>query len=415
MRLRYWITLVAALLLFACQNDKPRVKTAGRTKDTELARAKADQAQSQAVNSEQLNLVAGFWGPMPTGVAVSKSGRIFVNFPRWGDPVEYTVAELKNGQAVPYPNLEINKIDDSDPGKCLVSVQSVVVDEKDRLWILDTGSINFQPHKPDGPKLICVDLKQDKIVKTIDFKKSDAVLPTTYLNDIRFDLNRETGGLGFITDSSDSGPNGIIVVDLDTGQTWRRLNDHPSTKAEQNFAPIVEGEPLMARAPGQPEAYLKIGSDGIAISGDKKTLFYCPLAGRHLYSVSVDALADRDKNDADVAATVKDLGDRGYASDGLGIDPNGRLLLSDYEHNAIHVRDAGGENDQVLVRDPRIIWPDSLAVGSDGFLYFTANQLNRQPRFHNGKDLRQQPYSLFRIPLQAGSRTETASQSAQAP
>src|SRR5438046_810763 len=185
MRWRYWITLIGCLLLFACQNDKPRVKTAAKAKDTELAHAKAEQAQAEAVNSDQLRLVAGFWGPMPTGVAVSRSGRIFVNFPRWGDPVKYTVAEVKNGQAVPYPNLEINKIDDANPDKCLVSVQSVVVDEKDRLWILDTGSINFQPHKPGGPKLICVDLKQDKIVKTIDFRKGDAVLQSTYLSDIR--------------------------------------------------------------------------------------------------------------------------------------------------------------------------------------------------------------------------------------
>ena len=36
--------------------------------------------------------VATFNGPMPTGVAVSKTNRVFVNFPRWGDPVEFTVA-----------------------------------------------------------------------------------------------------------------------------------------------------------------------------------------------------------------------------------------------------------------------------------------------------------------------------------
>jgi hypothetical protein len=29
-------------------------------------------------------------GPMPSGVAVSETERIFVNFPRWFDPVEFT-------------------------------------------------------------------------------------------------------------------------------------------------------------------------------------------------------------------------------------------------------------------------------------------------------------------------------------
>jgi hypothetical protein len=69
-----------------------------------------------------------------------------------------------------------------------------------------------------------------------------------------------------------------------------------------------------------------------------------------------------------------------------------------------------GQNDRVLVSDPRMIWPDTLsATGTDGYLYFTANQLNRQKQFHNGKDLRQQPYAIFRFPIQGGGKTATAS------
>jgi hypothetical protein len=43
-------------------------------------------------------------------------------------------------------------------------------------------------------------------------------------------------------------------------------------------------------------------------------------------------------------------------------------------------------------------WPDSLALGADGKMYVTANQLDRQARFHSGQDLRQKPYSLFSFP-----------------
>src|SRR5262245_35161607 len=46
----------------------------------------------------RLEVVATFDGPIPTGVTVSRKGRIFVNFPRWGDKVEFTVAELKGGK-----------------------------------------------------------------------------------------------------------------------------------------------------------------------------------------------------------------------------------------------------------------------------------------------------------------------------
>ncbi len=51
----------------------------------------------------KIELVHTFYGPMPTGVTVSQRGRIFVNYPRWGDPITFTVAEIKNGRAVAYP------------------------------------------------------------------------------------------------------------------------------------------------------------------------------------------------------------------------------------------------------------------------------------------------------------------------
>jgi hypothetical protein len=50
----------------------------------------------------KIELVATFDGPMLTGVTVSPKGRIFVNFPRWGDSVEFTVAEVKDLREKPY-------------------------------------------------------------------------------------------------------------------------------------------------------------------------------------------------------------------------------------------------------------------------------------------------------------------------
>ena len=347
-----------------------------------------------------IELVATFDGPMPTGVTVSHEGRIFVNFPRWGDKVDFTVAEVKDGKTTAYPDADFNRPDEDHPDKGLVSVQSVVVDPKDRLWILDTGSINFGPTSPGGPKLVGVDLHENKVFRTIAFPR-DVALPTTYLNDVRFDLRRGKEGLAFITDSSDKGPNGLIVVDLATGKSWRRLNDHPSTKAEPNFLPVVEGRPLLNRPPHGEPAHLRIGSDGIAISHDGQRLFYCPLCGRRLYSASVDALGDTNQADDQVAKTVEDLGDKGCGSDGLESDDKGRVYVSDYEHNAILRRLPDGRY-EALVHDPRILWPDTLSVAKDGYLYFTANQLHRQGRFHGGKDLREKPYALFRTRIDAG-------------
>ena len=42
-----------------------------------------------------------------------------------------------------------------------------------------------------------------------------------------------------------------------------------------------------------------------------------------------------------------------------------------------------------------------MSLASDGYLYFTSNQLHRQPTMHNGQDERQRPYQLFRIKVDA--------------
>ncbi len=353
--------------------------------------------QEKTVGS--IESVASFYGAMPTGVTVSQGGRIFVNFPRWGDKVDYTVAEVRNGKTVAYPNAQINRPNTSNQSESFISVQSVVVDPQDRLWILDTGSIEFGPTSYGGPKLIGVDLKTNRIFKKILFPQ-EVALTTTYLNDIRFDLRRDEAGIAFITDSSSNGANGIIVVDLDSGRSWRKLNDHPSTKAEPNFLPLVEGQPVMNRPPEGPPTPLKLGSDGIAISADGERLFYCPLASRRLYSVSVDALANEELSDEQVAETVVDEGDKGGGSDGLESDAENRVYLTNYEHNVILRRSPDGMY-ETIVHDPRVLWPDTMSVAGDGYLYFTANQLHRQPRYQQGKDLREKPYSLFRTRIDA--------------
>ncbi|MCA1851716.1 MAG: major royal jelly family protein [Beggiatoa sp.] len=119
-----------------------------------------------------LEQVIPFTGPMLTGVTVADDGRIFINHPRWSDPVEFTVAKIKSGQPVAYPNAQINKLDTARAGETFVSVQSVVVDPRNRLWVLDTGSVKFEPVVPNGPKLVGIDLAMNGIIKTPSSGKS---------------------------------------------------------------------------------------------------------------------------------------------------------------------------------------------------------------------------------------------------
>ncbi len=343
-----------------------------------------------------LELIATFPEAMPTGVAVSLENRVFVCFPRSMDDLpEFSLVEVRrNDRQSAFPSEEISRLDVSRPTQTFVSIQSVVLDALNRLWVLDVGRVGTNPVIPGGAKLVGINLSTNQVFKTIVFP-SNVALPTSTVNDVRFDLGRGAGGTAYITDSSDTGPNAIIVVDLATGNSFRRLNDHPTTKAEPGFLPFVEGRELRQRLPGQQPQFIKTGADGIAISADGSRLFYCPLASRRLYSVSTDALLNQSLTDAQVAETIQDLGQK-PAADGLESDTAGRVYSTAYEHNSVVRRRTDGTYETLLF-DSRVLWADTLSLSENGYLYLINNQLHRQPQFNSGVDLRERPYSLVRV------------------
>jgi sugar lactone lactonase YvrE len=347
----------------------------------------------------QLEQVFAFHDAMPTGVTVTETGRIFVNFPHWGDDVPFTVGEIRDGKVVAYPDAAINKEDPKDPAKGLISVQSVVADGQGRVWLLDTAAPNFAAPKAGGAKLMAVDLASNKVVKTLVFP-ANVILPSTYVNDMRFDFRSGKEGTVYVTDSSVSGPGAIIVMDIASGKATRRLSGAKSTSVDPDFKPVVEGQAaLVSKGPDGKPKTMGVASDGIALSADGKTLYFSALSSRHLFAVPTEMLRDASVSEAQLNAAVKDLGEKG-ASDGLESDANGAVYAGDYEHNGIRKRLADG-NWQTIVHDPRVLWPDTLSVGPDGYLYFIANQLQRQAGFHDGKDLREKPYSLLRVKIDA--------------
>jgi sugar lactone lactonase YvrE len=344
-----------------------------------------------------MEVFARLHGYMPTGIAVSQEGRVFLCFPRWDDAMVYTVGELTPGGKVePYPGLGLNQPDDVDPGASLFSVQSVVVDAMNRLWLLDTGSIRWRPATAGAAKLVCIDVFRNEVVKTI-VMPSDAVPPGAYLNDVRFDLTEGDEGVAYITES---GLGAILVVDIASGRVRRRLAAHESTQPEE-LQIVVEAEVLGRRTtPSAPREPLRVAADGIALSPDGGTLYYCPLSSRRLYAVPTAALRNERTTEPELAEQVRDLGPK-PAVDGMITDDRGRLYLSAFEHNAVIRRLPDGVF-ETLAWDPRLLWPDTFAIGPDGWLYVAANQLHRQPGFHGGRDRRQRPFLILRTQIGAG-------------
>lgn len=344
----------------------------------------------------KFELVYSFYGAMPTGVSVSETGRIFICFPKWGDDVKFTVAEIVEGRVQPYPNLETNLTDPLNINMTFISVQSVIADGRGTLWVLDTAAPNFSEPIKGGAKLVAVDLKTNSIRNVYTFAE-DVVLPTTYLNDVRFDFRVGKAGYAYITDSSSNGPGAIIVVNLENGNAYRRLNGADSTSPDPYFLPKVEGKILMNRNTDGSTSPFRLASDGIAISPDGKVLFYCPLTSRHLYSISTEALRDATIPDFNLSYLVQYWGEKG-ASDGMITDAKGNVYAGDYENDSIRKILPNGIM-ETIAHDPRILWPDTFSIGPDQYLYVIVNQLHRQARFHYGRDLRQKPYSLLRIKI----------------
>ncbi|GAA2246486.1 major royal jelly family protein [Herbiconiux moechotypicola] len=336
--------------------------------------------------ADDYDVVAEIADNMPTGLTVADDGRLFVSFPRWGDDVPFTVAEIVDGRPIAYPDLESNTWTEGDGSGRLVSVQSVIVDPNGHLWLLDTGAPSFEPFVSHGPKLVEIDLSTNRVVRVIE-PSQDAMTATTYLNDVRFDFSRGDAGVAYITDSQAVGA--LIVVDLATGESWSRLRGHTSTKAVDQFRAVVQG---VVR-----EGY-RVGADGIALSADGSRLWYSPLSSRRLYSVSTAALLDRELSEDLVAATVTDHGDKS-ASDGMESDTDGNLYVTSYEHSAVLKLDARGVWSTVM-HGPELLWPDTLALAADGNLYLSVNQLPRSPLF-NGVDDRVGPYLIVRAQVHA--------------
>jgi sugar lactone lactonase YvrE len=313
-----------------------------------------------------------------TGVAVSAEGDIFVNFPRWSDAIPCSVAKLENGTPRAYPDAALNEWTvEKDPASVFVCVQSVVIDSKNRLWVLDPANPKFQGVVEGGAKLVAVDLAGGNVVRTLSFD-SEIARPDSYLNDVRIDTLH---GFAYITDS---GNGALIACNLETGACRRVLDDHYSTHAE-DVTLTPGGEPWLRN--GEPP---RVHADGIAFDPESDTVYYQALTGRTLYRIPGAALRDFSLSDTELRKKIGVVGRTG-ASDGLLFGPGGKIYITAIERNAIMRATPEGRVEPV-VHNRLIAWPDSMCQGPKGRLYFTTS------RIHEGNAPKSR-YGIYRVDI----------------
>jgi len=321
-----------------------------------------------------------------TGVAISKEGRLFTNYPLWSDTYKYAVVEIQTGNQVqPYPNTTMNSWTPGDSGlNKWVCVQAVYVDPGNTLWVVDPASPKQNGVYMSSQKLVSINLSNNTVQRT--YSLAGVTDNQSYINDVRVDAS---GGHAYLTNSSEGG---IIIVDLNTGHARQVLQGNYSVTADETYILSIDGQQV-----NKSGAPFTGNSDGIALSPDGAYLYYKPLTDKELYRIETTSLLDTTLPSTVLAARVEDLGTY-TTTDGMEFDRQGNLYLGDLEQHRIMKIDPSLKM-SVLLQDDRLIWPDSYSISSDGYLYLSTSQINKQPDFNGGTSKRTSPYAIYRIKL----------------
>ena len=236
-------------------------------------------------------------------------------------------------------------------------------------------------------------------------------------NALGFDFNPELSGtsgkgIAYLVDSSNDGRPGFIMVDLGTGESWRRLDQDVSVLRGLNAVPSYFGMPKYIDQKGMGTNWQKEGLDGINLSEDGKRMYYSPLSTNYLWSIPTANLRLKTSECASAEvfahANVSNHGGRGGNANGFEGDTNGYIYQLMPEQNAVYYFDPTDGLTKPFVRDPRILWPDGGSTGTDGYLYLNINQLPFQPDWNNGTDLRLHPGAILRVKLPNGAKKVTS-------
>ncbi|TEW68630.1 gluconolactonase [Mucilaginibacter phyllosphaerae] len=341
--------------------------------------------------AQKLVEVASFGQNQPIGVTVApKTNRLFVSFPHT-EPYLYGLTEVVNGRRMPFPDADWNKIDTTQAGTHFVNVQDLFADFQDNLWVLDSApgggaAVIGDSKKEEGQfKLLKISLNDNKVQRIYTF--DDLPKNKSALNDVVIDNGRQLAYL------SDPGLHAIVVLDLQTGKSRIVLQDDKSTVVEPGLKLYLDGKDVVDNT-GKPFAS---NVNGIALTSDAKWFYFRAINQTKLYRIATEYLANTTLNNADLSSKVEMVAETGICH-GMITDNKGNVYLSNSPEHAIQYV-TPDRKVKTLVKNSRLIWPDSFGIGNDGYLYLSASQMNRLPKYNNGLNKVEYPYRVYKVKL----------------
>lgn len=343
--------------------------------------------------------------PMPPGnVAVSSKGRVFFNYhPEYNPPVK--ILEMSSRSVKLFPNEAFQKE--------IMTVLSLRVDSKDRLWLLD-----YANHGISGtPRLYAFDLRgKDALIQNYTFPSSVAGFGSM-LNDFQVDPK---GELIYIVDTSFiAATPAIVVYDAIKRMSFRMLESHSSLWGGSHFISITN------YSLGIGPLGLRTHVDSVALDRTGQFLYYGALTGDKLYALPTIAMKEeieylRSNNlsrrsigvgappATDLEAAVRVVCSEKPMTDGLSIDSAGNIWMTAIEHSALVLalpfKPKNSPSNlpptfslvKAVQNEQLLRWPDGLSFGPDG-LYVTNSALHY--KFAQENMTAKAPYHILRLPL----------------
>jgi sugar lactone lactonase YvrE len=318
----------------------------------------------------------------PGNLAVAANGDVYFNYHPNAKADRFspaTVFKWSNGKVEPFPSLEAQRDFQGTFG--------MTIDKQNRIWFIEPASLDFK-----HTRVSAFDLNTKKRVEFFEFPEGQA----KFAEDIRVTSDGKyvvmpNPGLFSFTTSS------LVVYSVSNHTFTTIQSDHP----------CMSPEDWIIQTPYGPDRLLwgllnfSVGIDGIEMSDDQKWLYFASMTNSRLCRVPLSVVLNPATTTDAFNESIQDIGKKPL-SDGITIDRNGRVLITDVEHGSIMAFNPNTSQLSKLGGSKDIVWPDGIVVAGDGDVYFTDSSipsyldpLVRAP--NQSKLLEHRPYFIYRL------------------